>query len=573
VCLSAVEFKRLSKSLVAASAILFSWGCSNLTLDKRIIEFPALEVVPESSLSVEHDPTRDREAPNETAAEVPDSAELVELPIEVLKIVRQETDWNKDDATDQDSLNSTDEDQTIALHRILFLCEQSRMERKRGELEKAVERLDQAWALLLKIDPQAYPGLLQEKEDLRVAISQRILEIYSSRLIAVQGNYHGEIPIPLNSYVQAEIEAFTSGSEKESFLAAYRRSGKYRKKIEAALEAADMPTELAWLPLIESEYKVQALSPARALGLWQFIPSTGYRYNLYRDRYIDERLDPEKSTRSAIQYLKELHEMFGDWTTVLAAYNCGEHRIFRLIQSQHINYLDNFWDLYERLPRETARYVPRFLATLHIVHNPKKFGLDSVEPDPVLEYESAAIFAQTSLSNIARSTGIDEDLLKELNAELRRGIPPVHGYNLRVPLGTRDLVAACANSFPNYQRQPQHAGKTHKVRLGESLSSIGTRYGLSVKRLMSANGLGKTKALRAGVVLRIPDEPSNKRRDVASGNHTRTAKTVEYVVRLGDSLFKIAKRFDTTTENIQKMNNMPTADLAVGQILKILTAT
>ena len=117
--------------------------------------------------------------------------------------------------------------------------------------------------------------------------------------------------------------------------------------------------------------------PARALGLWQFIPSTGYRYNLNRDKYIDERLDPDKATRGAIEYLRELHEMFGDWATVLAGYNCGENRL-RTIQSQNINYLDNFWDLYERLPRETARYVPRFLATLHIISSPEKYGLNAV---------------------------------------------------------------------------------------------------------------------------------------------------------------------------------------------------
>ena len=117
------------------------------------------------------------------------------------------------------------------------------------------------------------------------------------------------------------------------------------------------------------------LSPARALGLWQFIPSTGYKFGLKRDNYIDERMNPEKSTQAAIAYLKALHQIFGDWTTVLAAYNWGERRVLKAIRSQNINYLDNFWDLYERIPRETARYVPRFLATLYILkHQPKVAG-------------------------------------------------------------------------------------------------------------------------------------------------------------------------------------------------------
>ena len=138
------------------------------------------------------------------------------------------------------------------------------------------------------------------------------------------------------------------------------------------------PKSCRGFPLIESGYKVKALSKARALGLWQFIPSTGYKFGLKRDQYIDERIDPIKSTDAAIAYLKELHNIFGDWATVLAAYNCGENRVLRVIRSQNINYLDNFWDLYERLPRETARYVPRFLATLHIMNDLAQYGLDNV---------------------------------------------------------------------------------------------------------------------------------------------------------------------------------------------------
>ncbi len=212
-----------------------------------------------------------------------------------------------------------------------------------------------------------------------------------------------------------------------------------------------MPTELSWLPLIESGFKVTALSPARALGLWQFIPSTGFRYGLNRDKYIDERLNPEKATRGAIAYLKDMHAMFGDWTTVLAGYNCGEHRVLRTIQSQNINYLDNFWDLYERLPRETARYVPRFLATLHIVNSPEKYGLDPVSVTPPLAFETVAVNKQAHLKSIAQATGVDDDLLRELNAELRQGIIPEDGYELRVPPGSVELVTAKIEEIPTFQ--------------------------------------------------------------------------------------------------------------------------
>jgi membrane-bound lytic murein transglycosylase D len=253
-----------------------------------------------------------------------------------------------------------------------------------GELDRAIETLDQAYIFVMNADTENHPDLIQQKEDLRFMISKRILEIYASRYTAVDGN-HNAIPLTMNKHVENEIKLF-QGRERKFFLASYNRSGKYREKIVASLKQAGLPEELSWLPLIESGFKVKALSRARALGLWQFIPSTGYKFGLKRDTWIDERLDPEKSTAAAIDYLEELHNIFGDWTTVLAGYNCGEGRVLRVIRDQKINYLDNFWDLYEKLPRETARYVPRFLATLHILSDPEKYGFQFEEPDEPLPY-------------------------------------------------------------------------------------------------------------------------------------------------------------------------------------------
>ena len=358
-----------------------------------------------------------------------------------------------------------------ALNRALFLCRLSQSYWQRGDLDKAIDTLDQAYALILDVDPGTDPQLLQEKEDLRHTISKRILEIYSSRQVVVNGKRNA-IPLTINKHVQDEIDSFTTGRERDFFLDAYRRSGKYRPKIETALKEAGLPAELSWLPLIESGYKVTALSPARALGLWQFIPSTGYRYNLNRDKYIDERLDPDKATRGAIEYMKELHEMFGDWATVLAGYNCGENRVLRTIQSQNINYLDNFWDLYERLPRETARYVPRFLATLHIVNSPEKYGLNAVQVEPPLLFETVNVPKQAQLKSIAEATGIDDVILRELNAELRQGILPENGYELRVPPGTADLVLAKIDDIPAY-RPAKVMVVQHKVRKGDTLDTAG----------------------------------------------------------------------------------------------------
>ena len=474
-----------------------------------------------------------------------------------------------------ESQPETDQSPEDVLNQALNLCRLSQIYWQRGDLEKAIQTLDDAYALILEVEIENDAKLLQEKEDLRFSISKRILEIYSSRHVVVNGN-RNEIPVTINKYVQEEIDSFTVGRERDFFLESYQRSGKYRPKIEAALKESGLPAELSWLPLIESGFKATALSPARALGLWQFIPSTGYRYGLNRDKYIDERLDPEKSTRAAIEYLKELHGMFGDWTTVLAAYNCGEHRVLRTIQSQNINYLDNFWDLYERLPRETARYVPRFLATLEIVNSPQKYGLNEAPVEAELEYESVTVPRQVYLKGIAQSTGIKEDLLRELNAELRQGTLPTDGYDLRVPIGTADIVQAKLDEIPVPKTRPGFAVVRHRVRRGETLDGIAQKYGSNTKSIMLANHIQRPTHLKAGKVIRVPinecqpESPSASRVVKASGANR---DTVEHVVRRGDSLWNIAKRYGMTTDEIQRLNQMSSSKLAVGQTLKISAPT
>jgi membrane-bound lytic murein transglycosylase D len=225
---------------------------------------------------------------------------------------------------------------------------------------------------------------------------------------------HNEIPITLNKYVQNEIKRLT-GPEKKFFVRSLERAQRYRPFIVSELKKAGLPEDISWLPLIESGFKIRALSPARALGLWQFIPSTGYKFGLSRNYYIDERLDPEKSTRAAIRYLKELHNLFGDWTTALAAYNCGESRILRIIRKQRINYLDNFWDLYQNLPRETSRYVPKFLATLYIVNHLDKYNIKIDHPLLPVDFRICEIKKQVRLKDIAKEIGVNTTVLKELN--------------------------------------------------------------------------------------------------------------------------------------------------------------
>jgi len=454
------------------------------------------------------------------------------------------------------------------LDEALELCQLSQDYWQQGELENAVEALDRAYALIISADTSDQPKLIQQKEDLRFMISKRILEIYASRHIVVNGN-HNAIPIVVNRHVQAEINLFTKGGERRFFIESLKRSGRYRDRIVSALKEAGLPEELSWLPLIESGFKTHALSRSRALGLWQFIPSTGYKFGLHRDKFIDERMDPAKATRAAIDYLKELHSMFGDWSTVLAAYNCGEGRVLKVIRNQNINYLDNFWDLYERLPRETARYVPRFLATLHVLNNLETYGMDQIVVDQPLEFETVIVNKQVSLGNVARSMGVNEKVLKELNPELRYKILPGGSYSLRVPPGSGEILLSLIDRIP-VSRPPQRAYVYHRVRHGETLSVIARKYRTSVGSIMRANNMRRSNYIVAGKRLKIPQR-GYKQQTTKVIQKPKDGQAVSHVVRKGDSLYIIAKQYGTTTKKIQELNNLRTTTLYKGQRLTIFS--
>jgi membrane-bound lytic murein transglycosylase D len=485
---------------------------------------------------------------NTTAAALQSTAKDEKPDSNTLQIANGSTDAGngeiKTDIVSETDTSGTQKVQTD-LDEALELCELSQDYWQQGELENAVEALDRAYALILSVDTSDQPKLIQQKEDLRFMISKRILEIYASRNIVVNGN-HNAIPLVVNRHVQAEIKLFTKGGERRFFIESLQRSGRYRDRMVSALKDAGLPEELSWLPLIESGFKAHALSRSRALGLWQFIPSTGYKFGLHRNKFIDERMDPAKATRAAIDYLKELHSMFGDWSTVLAAYNCGEGRVLRVIRSQNINYLDNFWDLYEKLPRETARYVPRFLATLHVLNNLEMYGLDQVVVDQPLEFETVIVNKQVSLGNVAKTIGVKENALKDLNPELRYKILPGDSYNLRVPPGHGEMLLSQLDRIP-VSRPPQRAYVYHRVRHGETLSVIARKYRTSVGSIMRANNMRRSNYIVAGKRLKIPQR-GYKQKTVKVIPKPRDGRAVNHIVRKGDSLYIIAKQYGTTTK-------------------------
>jgi membrane-bound lytic murein transglycosylase D len=441
----------------------------------------------------------------------------------------------------------------------------------RGELEEAINALDEAYSLILNVSGESDPAMIQQKEDLRILISRRLIEIYASRYTAVDGN-HKAIPLTMNEHVEYEIKQFQT-VERNYFINSYKQSRRYIDKIVKELNEVGLPEELAWLPLVESGFNVRAFSPARALGLWQFIASTGYKFGLKRDDWIDERLDPEKSTKAAIAYLQELHHMFGDWTTVLASYNSGEGNVLRVIGGQKINYLDNFWDLYERLPRETARYVPRFLATLHILKEPERYGFDLGETEEPLSFEVVTIEKQVRLDAIAKELGISEALLSDLNPELRLEVTPPTPYSLRIPTAMSEVLLASLDSIPECSRvrtslAKRHAKSSselsyvyHRVNKGEILSSIAKRYKTTVAAISKANNIRNRQLIKQGQRLKIP----------LSGGKVYASKSAEtYTVKDGDSLWLIAQKFNTDVDTLKRINNLKFSNIVVGQIIKVM---
>ncbi|NVM21487.1 MAG: LysM peptidoglycan-binding domain-containing protein [Desulfobacterales bacterium] len=457
------------------------------------------------------------------------------------------------------------------LDEALEFCQASQDFWGQGDLENAFASLDQAYNLILRTNTNENPKLIQQKEDIRFMICKRMLEIYASRHTVANGN-HDAIPTVMNRHVEREIKLF-QGLEREFFLESYKRSGTYRHEILKALAAAGLPRELSWLPLIESGFKIKALSRARALGLWQFIPSTGYKFGLKRDQWIDERMDPKKATQAAIDYLQELHKIFGDWCTVMAAYNCGEGKVLRVIRNQNINYLDNFWDLFERLPWETARYVPRFLAALAIINNPEKFGFDLKDTDKPLSYETVTISKQSRLKDIAKAIDLPSQSLDSLNPELRYKVTPPTPYELKVPRGKGKILLAKLDEISVY-KIPRRLYVYHRVRRGETLSHLALRYRTSVRGIAAANNLRRRHLIRAGQRLRIPTKWKGP--IYASAGKTGGAalsRPLWHRVRRGDSLWLVARRYNTNIRTIMHLNKLKRTRLHIGQVLAIRKGT
>jgi membrane-bound lytic murein transglycosylase D len=291
---------------------------------------------------------------------------------------------------------------------------------------------------------------------------------------------------------------------------ALERGSRYLPRMARILAEEGVPVELAYLPIVESGFSVHAVSHAGAVGPWQFVRGTGQRYGLRIDGYVDERRDPEKATRAAARYLRDLYERFGDWHLALAGYNTGEGNIERI---QNGRGCEDYWEMSDRgyLPNETSEFVPRFLAAVEVAKSPEEYGF-AVATELPPRFETIEVTRPISLKAVAQLCGTDEETIRDLNPALNRGIVPPQGYRIRLPKGTRDqfVVALASYREPPPPPRPQPA-RTHTVRRGDTVESIAKRYGVSAKALMNANRLRAGRTIKAGQQLQIPATPGRSR--------------------------------------------------------------
>lgn len=380
-----------------------------------------------------------------------------------------------------------------------------------------------------------------------------------------------DLPLVVNERVLRAVNFFQTARGRAIVETGLRRAGRYREMIERVLAEEGVPQDLIYLAQAESAFQPTARSRMRAVGLWQFMASRAQQYGLRVDWWVDERRDPEKSTRAAARHLRDLYHQFGDWFLALAAYNSGPVRVQRAVE--RTGYAD-FWELLARgvLPRETRNYVPIIVAVTLMAKNPERYGIQ-VDPEPPLQVDGVAVDRPTDLRFIAEAMGVDVRTLRELNPHLLHNVTPRQaGFLLYVPAGTGETLRAALPGLPEDQRV---LWPRHRVRRGETLSAIAAHYASSAAAIAEVNAIGLRSLIHPGQVLlvpptgnarlarelsaagRSPGGPRQARPRAATGSLvTLPAANPNSIHRVqpGDSLWSLARRYQTTVGALRRAN-------------------
>lgn len=404
------------------------------------------------------------------------------------------------------------------------------------------------------------------------------------------GSTRGGAASATNPTYDIDVESFATRSQVQYyvnfFLTEARdrfeiwlgRLNRYEGMIRSRFRQYGIPEDLVYLALIESGYSNTAVSRAQAVGMWQFIASTGRKYGLRIDDWVDERRDPFKATDAAARHLVDLYEMFGSWYLAAAAYNAGAGRVTRGLQrlpgAQEEVSDETFFDLSERryLRRETRDYVPKLIAAALIAKEPERYGFRDVPALQPLVFDEITVPDQTGLDVLAKLADTTTQALLELNPQYYRGVtPPGQSAVVRVPRGTGAIVAKKYAELPPSERV---TFLEHVIRRGETLSEIGKRYGVSVRQLQAANPSVDPQRLKIGARLVIPISREARTRSASQPNRRvetpRVPPGTYHVVERGETLWILSQRYGVTIADLRRWNGLEANDvLRVGQRLLV----
>lgn len=379
------------------------------------------------------------------------------------------------------------------------------------------------------------------------------------------------------------LDYFKNSPKGRNFVASLlKRSGRYEAKLREALKKKGLPEDLVYLALCESGMNPRIVSHAGAAGLWQFMPKAGEAYGLRIDRWVDERLDPERSTEAAIRYLSDLNSRFGRWELAMAAYNMGHGGLLTSIRKYNTN---DFWELSQLeagVPYETALYVPKIVAVAFVAKNREAFGIQNLELDPPEKFETAVVGPSVSLEAVASATKTDTATLAAMNPQLLDATTPPASdakttFAIRVPEGAKTPeLSKLATAAPGEVER-------HIVRWGESLEVIAADVGLTEAKLRSLNGFKDTVPPRPGTVVLVPKRSAVGGRPVpvdppvvvvpARTTEHPGKERVFYEVVWGDSLDDVARVLGVTSDDLVLWNNLDrTAKLHGKMILQAFVA-
>ena len=365
-----------------------------------------------------------------------------------------------------------------------------------------------------------------------------------------------DLPITLADPVLSYVKFFETPRGRAIVARGLRRSGRYREMIARVLREEGLPQDLIYVAQAESAFEPLALSRARALGIWQFMAGSGRKYGLAHTWWVDERRDPEKSTRAAARYLRDLYGMFGDWYLALAAYNTGEGNVAKAVE--RTGYAD-FWELHRRnaLLKQTRNYVPIILALALIAKDPSSHGI-AYEEEPPMRAAVVRPGHALDLRLAADTLGEDVQSLEALNPQLLRRVTPADPqFELHLPEGTAEQFVAGMAEIPE---DKWVLWRRHRVAEGDGLPGIARRFGVTVAAIATANGLDASVPLEAGRNLLIP---ANRPAPTGLG------QLVHYRVRRGDTLEAVSQQFDVTPTEIERWNGPAGAQLRPGTTIKV----